>query len=105
MYPHLFYSARVFLVLAQSYGYAEALLADRRVVPLLLEVCRSGGPRRVASDIEGRRLAVETLEALARLRLWPLENDRLSIGFCTKDLPLLLSDQNSGIRSSAAGLW
>merc|ERR1712194_887022 len=40
MYPFLVYSARLFRVLAQTKGYAEALMDDCRVLPLLLQVFR-----------------------------------------------------------------
>lgn len=73
MYPHLLYSARLFQVLAQSREYAQALVANPRVVPLLLRVncVQKRENLRVESDLDGRRLALEALWSLARFRLWP----------------------------------
>jgi len=107
MYPHLVYSAALFQVLAQSREYAEALLANDRVVPLLLQVsrCREW-PRRVESDLKGRRLALEALSSLAHFGLWPPESaDDLSATFCSRDLPLLFADSHPDIRGSATKLW
>jgi len=68
MYPHLLYSARLFQVLAQCRRYAEALVANPQVIPMLLHVSREPErPLRVESDLEGRRLALEALWSLARL--------------------------------------
>mmetsp|Transcript_144227 Transcript_144227/g.461870 ORF Transcript_144227/g.461870 Transcript_144227/m.461870 type:complete len:490 (-) Transcript_144227:227-1696(-) len=72
MYPHLLYSARLFQVLAQCRRYAEALVANPQVIPMLLHVSREPErPLRVESDLEGRRLALEALWSLARLGFWP----------------------------------
>lgn len=106
MYPHLMYSARLFQVMAQCREYAEALVSNTDVVPLLLEANRSRGePVRVESDLEGRRLALEALGSLvAHGLLWPLEDEQ-SREFILKDLPLLLNDEHAGIRAASANLW
>eukprot|EP00928_Gymnodinium_smaydae_P073215 TRINITY_DN56451_c0_g1_i1.p1 TRINITY_DN56451_c0_g1~~TRINITY_DN56451_c0_g1_i1.p1 ORF type:complete len:479 (+),score=95.77 TRINITY_DN56451_c0_g1_i1:69-1439(+) len=107
MYPHLVYSARLFQVLAQSPEYATEMLSNQQVVPLLLRVSRlpDEGPGKVESDLEGRRLSLETLRSLARLRLWPDEAEQESWDFCHRDLPDLLDHGHVGIRASASGLW
>lgn len=106
MYPYLMYSARVFYMLAQSREYAEALVSDERVVPLLLQANRHRvGPMQVESDLEGRRLALEAICSLTRLRLWPRESDVASLAILKADLPELLCDEHSGIRASAVALW
>mmetsp|Transcript_53102 Transcript_53102/g.170101 ORF Transcript_53102/g.170101 Transcript_53102/m.170101 type:complete len:497 (-) Transcript_53102:11-1501(-) len=107
MYPYLMYSARVFQVLAQSREYAQALVADKRVVPLLLEATqyRREGPVRMESDLEGRRLALEALSALARHGLWPSAASSVASASLAKRLPPLLADEHPGIRSSAVKLW
>lgn len=101
MYPHLMYSARLFQVLAQSAEYAEALVQNERVVPLLLEAQREqDSPMRVESDVEGRRFALEALRSLVSLDLWRPEET-----FLASDLPALLADEHAGIRAVAAKIW
>lgn len=101
MCPHLMYSARLFQVLAQCTEYAEALVQDERVVPLLLEAQRDqDSPVRLETDVEGRLFALEALRSLLRLGLWgPGE------AFLSGDLPLLLADEHAGIRTVAAEIW
>jgi hypothetical protein len=100
MYPHLMYSARLFQVLSQNREYARALAENPHVAPLLLEAIRCRELLRVESDVEGRRLALESLVSLANFGLWRPEQD-----FLSRDLPLLLADEHAGIRVAAAGLW
>mmetsp|Transcript_143611 Transcript_143611/g.275861 ORF Transcript_143611/g.275861 Transcript_143611/m.275861 type:complete len:439 (+) Transcript_143611:42-1358(+) len=106
MYPHLVYSARLFQVLAQSLDYAKALASQKTVVPILLRASSHNREAlsRLESDNEGRRLALEALQSMARFRLWPAESREVS-EFVEQDLPLLLADEHQGVRSSAAALW
>jgi len=111
MYPYLMYSARVFQVLARSRVYAEALAADPRVAPLLIEATRCHeGPVRTESDLEGRRMALEALSSLAAFRLWPeaaapADHNAASAAFLADRLPRLLADKHVGTRSAAVKLW
>lgn len=106
MYPHLLYSARLFQMLAQSWEYAEALVKDHRVVPLLLEANRAvGRPHRVETDFEGRSLVLEALLSLARFKLWPRPGDEVSATFLEHDLPKLLGEDHVLIRRAATDLW
>lgn len=108
LYPLLVYSAKVFLILAQIPEYARALAAHEQVTSVLIRASRKDAGRlQVSSDDEGRRMALEALWSLARLRLWPkscvhaaeLDN------FLHRELQLLLEDGDAGIRGAAAGLW
>merc|ERR1719350_580809 len=72
VYPYLLYSAKLFKVLARTREYAEALVAEEEAIRLLLRANhREHGPRRLASDIEGRSFALEALTSFARFGLWP----------------------------------
>lgn len=106
MYPHLVYSARLFQVLAQSQDYAKALASQKTVVPMLLRAsCQNRDAlAKLESDNEGRRLALEALQSMARFQLWPAESSEAA-RFLAKDLPLLLIDEHPGVRCSAASLW
>merc|ERR1719453_1221053 len=106
MYPFLMYTVRVFQVLAQSRDYAEALVADERVVPLLLQAARTECHKRpMPSDVEGRRLALEALFSIWRFGMWPQYLGRELFTFRSRDLPLLMADNHDGIRCSAARFW
>eukprot|EP00933_Yihiella_yeosuensis_P068400 TRINITY_DN7397_c0_g5_i1.p1 TRINITY_DN7397_c0_g5~~TRINITY_DN7397_c0_g5_i1.p1 ORF type:complete len:450 (-),score=54.39 TRINITY_DN7397_c0_g5_i1:112-1461(-) len=106
MFPHLLYSARLFQVLCQSREYSEALLENRKVVPLLLKALKPGGPPpRVETDYEGRRLVLEALLSLAEFGLWPEVGDEESEAFLRENLPTLCQDCHPGIRAYAAGIW
>lgn len=77
MCPFLVYSARVFHALAQSRDYAEALVAHPEVLLLMMRASLEEDPDerslrgRLASDVEGRCLALQVLSSFAHWGLWP----------------------------------
>merc|ERR1712107_399889 len=106
MYPFLVYSVRVFHALAQSRTYSEALVAHKEVIPLLWKASLyEEGRTRLESDLEGRRLALQSLNSLAWFGLWPNAAYPASSTFCRQDLPQLLGDEHAGIRDASADLW
>jgi len=106
MFPYLVYSARVFQVLAQSREYAEALVMNDQVLPMLLQIaCHDGAAMRVESDLEGRCLALRALCSIVEFGLWGADaKDEPSRKFFRQDLGLLLNAQHRGIRRAAARL-
>jgi len=100
MCPHLMYSSILFQVLSKHREYAEMLAQNEHVVPLLLEAVLRRETR-VETDVEGRRLALEALRALADFKLWRPESEDAFL----MALPQLLGDDHAGIRAAAAGIW
>merc|ERR1711979_125972 len=98
MYPYLVYSARLFQVLAMTQEYAEALMNDSRVLPLLLQVVREQSTNTwcVESDAEGRWRTLDALASIVRFGLWPSEDEQCMV-FLRERLPLLLEDRHLGI--------
>lgn len=106
MLPHLEYSVRVFQILAQSREYAETLRAHEKVIPLLLQSITHGVKAWRDTDLEGCRLALETLRSFCHFRLWPNDDQcKEAAMFVQHELQPLLSHCHTGIRRSAAGLW
>jgi len=107
MYPYLSYSARLFEMLSRSRTYAEAMVKNENVVPLLIQTTRVLRNEGLESDDEGRAVSLQALSTLARFRLWPppsgLDSD--SQDFKCVVLPPLLDDDNKRIRESAANLF
>mmetsp|Transcript_58909 Transcript_58909/g.137673 ORF Transcript_58909/g.137673 Transcript_58909/m.137673 type:complete len:435 (+) Transcript_58909:109-1413(+) len=111
MYPHLHYSVRLFHTLANTREYAEVLVQEPAVVPLLWKATAPRSQRlRLESDDEGRSLAIQ---ALLRLYRFALLSDALPdassewqpSGKVQDCVGQLLADDDARVRASAASMW
>mmetsp|Transcript_17339 Transcript_17339/g.40415 ORF Transcript_17339/g.40415 Transcript_17339/m.40415 type:complete len:436 (+) Transcript_17339:92-1399(+) len=114
MYPHLHYSVRLFHTLASTKEYAEALVREPDVVPLLWQATLMRSQRlRLESDDEGRSLAIQALLRLDRFGL--LKPERYDSAADREKIPTadvvearlesLREDDDGGVRASAAEMW